>query len=430
MSYTIDDWKGANNVKPGFRDRKSVSSFAPRQYAEWIDGVSSPDLTYRYAAGSSSRCLDYNHPFWYAFQRQRRYTKQFRTIDVGSSLIIEKAELSDPGGVRLRRDWDASKGQYRHFDGVFAPTSFYLTAMQDIRNGKPVSMPADLGIGRASLRALGSTAIAKSLPDVPDFSLARFIGELRAGLPKIPLKELRKSERKVSALGSEYLNVQFGLLPTASDIAKLVHLAGNPELRRRVKHTVGQECRVRKTLANEVSVSKRDLSSSEMYTLPQSFVRGSSGTETITDSTKIWSSVSFQYFQANRLLTLLDDLDEQLGNYGSIPKLIDFWNLTAWSWFIDWFSNFNHVMTNLSYLGRDGLTLQRGYIMCTKERRVEAYQACTTRDNGTVYSKGVMTFSRKYRVPASPFGFGFTWTDFDPFQTSILAALGISKLRF
>jgi hypothetical protein len=41
-----------------------------------------------------------------------------------------------------------------------------------------------------------------------------------------------------------------------------------------------------------------------------------------------------------------------------------------------------------------------------------------------------ITYIRKYRVKASPFGFGLTFKDLDGFQTSILAAIGISKLRF
>jgi hypothetical protein len=55
--------------------------------------------------------------------------------------------------------------------------------------------------------------------------------------------------------------------------------------------------------------------------------------------------------------------------------------------------------------------------------------------SGLLYSQpftsvGVVTYERKYRVAASPFGFGYTWKDFNPFQLSILGALGVSRLRF
>jgi hypothetical protein len=353
-----------------------------------------------------------------------------RLLDIGSPLMIEKSSISYPGHVKSEYLWSSRNNQWSHLDSLFAPSVAYSAWMSDIYNGKSIPVPLEIGTSIVSLKSLGATAIAKSLPDVPDFSLARFIGELRAGLPKVPLNELRKSQRKVSTLGSEYLNVQFGLLPTISDVSKLITLAGHPELRARVKHTLGQETRVKKTLLKETSTSTRSLTLTEMTTLPVAFASNQRGTQTITDAKKIWSSVSFTYFQANRLLTLLDDLDEQLGNYGSIPRLIDAWNLTAWSWFIDWFTNFNHVLTNLSYLGRDGLTIQRGYLMCTHERRVETFQSAFIKGSGTASSRGIANFSRKYRVTASPFGFGYTWTDFSPFQTSILAALGVNRLRF
>jgi len=348
-------------------------------------------------------------------------------VDYGGPLAIEKSTISNPGHVVGKKLWGPN--QYQHYDGLFAPSSSYLADMQKMALGQPLAIPAAIGTSVAELKGLGATAIAKSIPDVPDFSLARFVGELREGLPKIPLSQLRKSERKVSALGGEYLNVQFGLLPTLSDVSKLVTLASNPDLRKRVKHHVGEEHRVRKTLKKDSSTSSRALASNEMNTLPLAFAQLPVGTETTTDTVRIWSSVSFQWYQANRLDSLLRDLDEQLGNYGSIPNLIDAWNLTAWSWLVDWFVNFNHVLTNLSFLGRDGLTLQRGYLMCTHERKVETFQSVMF--NGTrATSLGTRTFVRKYRVTASPFGFGYKWDGFSPFQTSILASLGVSRLKF
>jgi hypothetical protein len=139
--------------------------------------------------------------------------------------------------------------------------------------------------------------------------------------------------------------------------------------------------------------------------------------------------VSFVYYQANLLDQLITDLDEKLGGLGSIPNAIDIWNLTAWSWLADWFTNFNHVITNLSYLGRNGLHMQRGYLMASYSIREES------RVSGLIYGNpattvGVLYQERKYRIAASPFGFGYTWKDFDPFQLSILGALGVSRLRF
>jgi hypothetical protein len=253
------------------------------------------------------------------------------------------------------------------------------------------------------------------------------VGELRAGLPKVTGQILKKSDRKISAVGSEYLNFQFGIMPTVSDVSTLLTLASNPELRKAVKHVLGEEHRVRKTLINDSSNVTEE--SYDYNSILGSYSRDIRLTKTTSKSERVWSSVSFVYYQASLLDQLLVDLEKELGNFGTIPKLIDAWNLTAWSWFVDWFVNFNHVITNLSYLGRDGLMLQRGYLMAHHRMTITSRQ--TRVFMGTpIESIGIETYERKYRVNASPFGFGLTWRDFSPFQTSILASLGVSKLRF
>jgi hypothetical protein len=298
--------------------------------------------------------------------------------------------------------------------------------MSNIAAGRFPSIPTTLGFDRLGLWGYGSTAIARSIPDIPEFSLFRFIGELKAGLPKIPLATLAK-ERKLRNAGGEYLNVQFGIMPLVSDLQNFLEALQNPALRAAVKHQLGKEMRVRKTLDKGSTSVKRPLTATEMNTMSVS--TGKTGTMETISSYQVWSSCSFAYHQTAMLDRLLRDLDKQLGGLGAVPTAIDVWNLLPWSWLVDWFANFNHVITNLSYLGRDGLYLQRGYIMA-HAKDVEITQQSCIAHNVPISTTGVRTFERKYRVKASPFGFGYTWKDFDPFQLSILGALGVSRLRF
>ena len=77
----------------------------------------------------------------------------------------------------------------------------------------------------------------------------------------------------------------------------------------------------------------------------------------------------------------------------------------------------------------NGLYMHHGYIM--GHFVDEVIDRHTSVVNGLPYeSVGRALYERKYRLGASPFGFGLTWKEFNPFQTSILAALGTSKLRF
>jgi len=213
-----------------------------------------------------------------------------------------------------------------------------------------------------------------------------------------------------------------------SDLQNFVEALQDPKVRSAIKHTLGEEMRVRKVIDKGKTSTTRAATAAELQ-VPPSTMTNQSGTYTTTSSFRIWSSVSFAYYQVSELDRLLGELDKMTGGLGVVPTAIDIWNLIPWSWLIDWFTNFNHVVTNLSYLGRDGLYLQRGYLMAT----AESSETWTRR--GTIYNRpyettGTKSFVRKYRVKASPFGFGYTWKDFDPFQLSILGALGVSRLRF
>jgi hypothetical protein len=389
-----------------------------------------PSPTNFISSGSASRLLDVNHGVGFEkFLELKHGHKAFKHYDFGGPLVLERVHVSMPGPSFLG-SVNLNSTTKRYFIGNLPPNSSYYTQMRNINQGKWPSIPDTLGIDRLSLWGLGSTAIAKSLPDVPEFSLFRFVGELRAGLPQIPLAALAK-ERKLRNVGGEYLNVQFGILPTISDTQKFIKQLMSPALRSSIAQVIDKEHRVRKVLDKGTITTTVPVTGTQLISSSSSGYSLATGSETNVKSFRIWSSCSFVYQQATMLDQLLKDLDKQLGGMGAVPTLIDFWNLLPWSWLADWFVNFNHVITNLSYLGRDGLRMQRGYIMATYSDVLTSTQ---TRKNwygaASHTVTGVRTFERKYRVRASPFGFGYTWKDFDPFQLSILSALGISRMRF
>jgi hypothetical protein len=419
MGNTVEDFKKG---MPGPRDRvsTSITGSAPSYY--WFKTRPS-DPGPIFASGSSQRCIDYNHPWFYSFMRLRQEYPHLRKADVGHPFAMERVEMSMP---QVGSFVDPVQDFYRGHEGVIAPTTAYKAAMQNIARGKFPGLPTSLGMDRVALWGLGSTAISQSIPDIPEFSLFRFIGELRAGLPQVPLKLLAK-EKKLRNAGGEYLNVQFGIMPLVSDLQNFLEALQNPALRSAVKHQLDQEFRVRKVIDKGSNSVTRTTSSTERAVA--SNLSGSSGYVTTVSKYRIWSSCSFAYYQVTALDRLLDDLDNQLGGLGAVPTAIDVWNLLPWSWLIDWFTNINHVITNLSYLGRDGLYLQRGYIMGHFSDIETSYISGTLYNRG-VSSTGVRTFERKYRVRASPFGFGYTWKDFSPFQLSILGALGVNRLNF
>jgi len=421
MGNTVQSWFGESHRE--YRDRYRTTVTTAQGVSAFLTGSQPPRNTL--GAGYQSRMKDIEIPGYHNVLRLRKLHKHIRDLDLGHHMAQEKVSLSMPKSIR-ERAW-LGGSTYYHYEGVFVPTVTYGQQMQAMAAGRSIPIPSDLGADYLYLVGLGSTAIKKSIPDVPDFSLPRFIGELREGLPKIPGMAVR-SERKLRSVGGEYLNYQFGVMPTVSDVQKLIELLFHPNTKAFIERTLDKEFRVRKVLDKGSSYTTTDLSGSAEMNTVSGFVGTPSGNQRRTQSYRIWSSVTFKQLQVNRLQSLINDLERQLG-MGVVPTAIDLWNLVPWSWFVDWFTNLNHVITNLSYLEKNGLYLKYGYIMGTFEDVTTVTQ---TRSIGGVThtTTGTAHYVRKYRVGASPFGFGLTWKDFDPFQLSILGALGISRLRF
>jgi len=103
------------------------------------------------------------------------------------------------------------------------------------------------------------------------------------------------------------------------------------------------------------------------------------------------------------------------------------WELSPWSWAVDWFSNTGDVISNLSDWALYGLVMQYGYIM---EHTIvsDTYTTTPTGIKG-VKSSTPLTFvtETKTRKRANPFGFGVAWNGLNPIQLGILAALGITR---
>jgi len=106
------------------------------------------------------------------------------------------------------------------------------------------------------------------------------------------------------------------------------------------------------------------------------------------------------------------------------------WNLAPWSWLADWFGNVGDVMTNMSLFSRDKLVMPYGYIMAETSVTTTnlLYDLQWYDPVGPKSVRDVAGFVRKQRSPASPFGFGLSDMILDSRQTSILAALGITRV--
>jgi len=290
----------------------------------------------------------------------------------------------------------------------------------------------------ADLFAQGSRGIAETLPSVPDVSIAQSLGELREGMPAMIGKNIGHG---LSNIGDEYLNWMFGIRPLIADLqayaSKAVSYSDYVYWWRRNE---GRLVRRGVTLANTKDMSITKLSDAPPTPSPGGAHHWFSGTRELRTFTEneIWFSASYR--QAAPLLDRerWESLKRFTNAYGVVPNALVFWNLSPWSWLLDWVINFDDLLTNISYLGKRGVSLHYAYVMCqtTVTRRWTYSGVYRPKYDSRIPGGGATAplnlqwdsvTVTKQRQKASPFGFGVTLSGISPTQAAILTAIGVSR---
>lgn len=305
-----------------------------------------------------------------------------------------------------------------------------------------VSWPTDPDAGK-HLDELGTTAIALVKPTNPVAGLTAALSELRMdGLPHLPNLSAWEQKAKLARnSGGEYLNAQFGWLPLVSDIsdfARGVHNAHS--LIEGYKRNIGMPIRrsyhfpqIRTIEEETIKYFKypwRVPDRTDEWT--SSGARSGTLIRSIEVTRDRWFSGCFTYFFPKSILG-----SEKLADYAILAKKLGveptpevLWQITPWSWAIDWFSNTGDVISNYSSFLRDGLVLRYGYMMEHSVIR-HNYSLVGTRTFDGVDRQVAdvnLVIETKIRRRATPYGFGLNWDGFSAFQSSILAALGLSRV--
>lgn len=294
----------------------------------------------------------------------------------------------------------------------------------------------------ASLITKGATAIARSIPTNPVADAGTFVGELKAGLPRLVGKELFKTKFKdYRKVGSEYLNVQFGWLPIISDLQKFGKATiESDKILKQLHRDSGKNIRRKFTFPDElISIDKvfpSRLAALADGTGGYAYLYKSAGGAPLSTSyqleTKTWFSGCFTYY-INLGTSTMDELARKAAEarklFGVELTPATVWNLAPWSWAVDWEGNIGDVLHNVSRFSQDGLVMRYGYIMQQKTAKI----AYTLHRGGRLDSSPAtdltltVTSQSKVRRGASPFGFGFDMRALTGRQSAILGALAISR---
>lgn len=321
--------------------------------------------------------------------------------------------------------WLMNKSWYElHPIGIFDPTGNGPYLSSDVTGWTHTPM-ADYT--ESELIALGTRSIANAAPTNPAFSLPRAIGELKKdGLPSIGGTQLwREKANFLKGSGSEYLNIEFAWKPLISDVRKFANAVTTSDKiiaqYRKASHT-----KVRRRIAYPPEHSEKSIKGNCFLT-PAPNTRIAEGYTSTVEERKTWFSGAFKYYipvsqmADSKLASHVLEAKKLLG-VRLTPDVL--WELAPWSWAADWFANTGDIMTNVSNLGTDGLVMQYGYMMASRN-----YEKTTHFSYQGKSGFKRFTAVSKRRVAASPYGFTTTFDGLSNRQKAISAAIGITRVR-
>lgn len=302
----------------------------------------------------------------------------------------------------------------------------------------------------ADTQVWGSSVLRAAAPTRPDFNLTRFVGELR------DTNRIFDQRNYVPAtpgsFGGSYLNFQFGISPTVSDLqngAQAV-IDSDKHVKRFVRDASRQVHRHR-------SNTETSILASASYTLPQTVLQSSYGGVTIkvdpgSASTAVGGpkfTVSATSAQTQRAGTWFEyyvgdpygytsRMDSYLAQARSVLggglDLSTTYQLTKLSWLLDWFVDIGSLLSYQQQVADNSLVMRDAFIV-TESKTSAMVRLFNTNpgDSGgrprwTTGARGAAFFHQKAqkRYPGNAFSLSPNW-DLNPFQWAIAAAMGLTK---
>jgi len=407
------------------------------------DGSGSSSQTFVHQQIGHERTDSENHRLWRGRNEiLERYARKGRPVPVRMQNLIRNADI---GGnfqsVKKRVEGNPRILNINRTSGLlnysYSGPVYARECNVDRNSTLFPAVPSDIG---DRMIALGTTAIARTIPTNPVAGAAQFLGELREGLPTIPGSSY-VNRGGLGGLADEYVNVEFGIKPIVSDLQKFGEaFRTSSEVLDQLERDSGRLVRRRYSFPEVREVSEPEVLSSNIsygspplrLANPSAFLQTSGRlTKQRVVTTRYWFSGAYTYYydRGDSTRSRMKRTEQNLAKLFGLrltPELL--WELTPWSWLVDWKSNMGDAIHNFSAFHNDGLVMRYGYMMC------HMTISDTYLLDGVVYADGTggplaQTFTTevKKRVKATPYGFGLDPDAFTPRQWAILSALGISK---
>jgi len=286
-----------------------------------------------------------------------------------------------------------------------------------------------------------------AVPTATEVGLAAFLGELREGLPQLPGRSIAGAPGTRKS-GQEYLNWKFGVQPLKADLQKLARGITEFHLRvRQFQRDSGRNVRRKRRLGEsrrEVELlsdgsatgglvytpllfGNSDVFNTQLYLSPGRV----SVHDIVEEQTTFAGAYTYYVSEAHSFLGKLERY-EQLANHALglefDPQTA--WQLTPWSWLVDWFTDAGAFIKNLTALSNDNVVARYAYVM--HHRKVTRMYSVTgmrlrTGVTGPTAATASKTFESKTRTAATPYGFGIDQSAWSAGRFAILGALGMTR---
>ncbi len=316
----------------------------------------------------------------------------------------------------------------------------------------------------------GTRAMQKVAPDMSPSHLLQALIELKQDFPRVPLHHTfkkvkpispheyeRQQQRGGSSLADvlsipaeETLNFFFGVQPTIQDLYQVLNsVIRAGKLIEQWRRDAGRV--VRRSLAydpivtttdrrdgmsrtyrvfNEVFNTNNPTAWTNAMCWDQNELVPVSRLQTITDK---YSFVGAFTYYIDPILDSLGPAGVAFNNaqhlLGLTADANTIWQLTPWTWLVDWFVNLGDCISLMNRIQDKSLVLKYGYLMRESELKTTLTVDRFTAKDRTPY-RGIRTdyvIRRKVRIRSTPYGFGLNTGSFSLTQWAILASLGFTS---